>query len=132
LPFSWRLRYPALATAFPAGWGIDLAVGLRWLLYDGKSGTIARRTFIFVRFRGWPFHLISQGAGRASGAFEVLAGALPAVQYAVECKYETGNPYLLKMHQLASKHRRAGRSQRVGLALKPFGDAGNNVVLGFA
>jgi hypothetical protein len=36
------------------------------------------------------------------------------------------------MHQLAGNRRRAGRSQQFGLALKPFGDASDDVVLGVA
>ena len=70
--------------------------------------------------------------GVGSRGIRSLAGALPAVQYAVEFKHENRKSHVLKMHQLASNRRRAGRSQRIGLALKPFGDAGNNVVLGFA
>jgi hypothetical protein len=56
---------PPLATAFRAGWGIDFAVGLHWLLYLGKSGPIACRTFILGRLGGWPFHsnLSERGAG---------------------------------------------------------------------
>jgi hypothetical protein len=47
-------------------------LGLYWLHYLGKAGTVACRTFMLLRFSGWLFHMDSLGHPSRRGCFLVL------------------------------------------------------------